>query len=80
MTREYAFSKNITEEQAQAILSEGEALERAQKIVVTEDGSKLVVTCEGSEDFEVVMERLVNIVSRLTGGIAFSFIRFVFEG
>ncbi len=79
MTREYAFAKNVTEEQAQAILTEGAALQGADKVVIN-DFDKLVVTCETSEDFEYVMERLVNIVSRLTGGNSFSFTRFVYEG
>ncbi len=78
MTREYAFAKTVTDEQAQAILTEGSTLQGAQKVVI-EDHDKLVVTCEGSEDFEYVMERLVNIVSRLTGGNSFSFTRFVYE-
>ncbi len=78
MTREYAFAKNVTEEQANGILAEGNELEHADKVVISDDLSTLTVTCEKSEDFEYVMERLVNIVARLTGGNSFSFTKFIY--
>jgi hypothetical protein len=79
MTREYAFAKKVTEEQAEQILKEGNELEKAQKVEIVNDGMALDITVEETDDFQVVMERLVNIVARLTGGNTFSFTRHIYH-
>jgi hypothetical protein len=77
MSRVYGFTKKVTEEQSEQILGEGTALDGVKAIRI-DDLSTLVVSAE-EEDFPSVMERLVNIVARLTGGNAFSFERFEYD-
>ncbi|MDO4620501.1 MAG: hypothetical protein Q4B09_07775 [Lachnospiraceae bacterium] len=78
MTREYSFQKKVKDEQIAEILKDAEGLEGLQKIVITEDHMALQVTAEDG-DFQYIMERLLNIVSRVAGGQWISFKRFVYE-
>ncbi|MEE3420110.1 MAG: hypothetical protein VZR02_03280 [Lachnospiraceae bacterium] len=76
--REYIFKKAVDEEQKEAILGEGRALDGMDEMNISEDGKSMVVTC--SEDlYSELMTRLVNIVARLTGGDSFSFSKFLYE-
>ena len=77
MVREYEFDKKVAEDQAKDIIAEGNELKGCVKVEINNDGRDLVVTCETEDDYGYVMERLVNIVARITGGDTFEFTRFI---
>lgn len=77
--REYTFTKTVSDEQKEAILSEGRALEGMEDMNISEDGKIMTVRC-AEELFPGLMTKLVNIVARLTGGNTFSFSKFLYEG
>lgn len=79
MVREYEFDKKVAEDQAKDIIAEGNELKGCTKVEINNDGKDMVVTCETEDDYGYVMERLVNIVARITGGDTFEFTRFIYN-
>lgn len=79
MVREYEFDKKVAEDQAKDIIAEGNELKGCVKVEINNNGKDMVVTCETEEDYGYVMERLVNIVARITGGDTFEFTRFIYN-
>lgn len=79
MVREYEFDKKVAEDQAKDIIAEGNELKGCTNVEVNNDGKDLVVACETEDDYGYVMERLVNIVARITGGDTFEFTRFIYN-
>lgn len=79
MIREYEFDKKVTEDQARDIIAEGNELKGCKNVEINNEGKDLLVATETEDDYGYVMERLVNIVARITGGDTFEFTRFVYD-
>ena len=76
MVREYAFQRKITDEQAKEIIEDAKKLDGLQDMIVTDDHKAIQVKAN-NEDYERLMERILNICSRITGGQCISCTRFV---
>lgn len=76
MIREYAFERKVTEPEAEVILRESRELEGAKSVNITDDMLKIDVEADNG-DYPLLMERILHIVSRETGGQWISFRRFL---
>jgi hypothetical protein len=73
----YRLSKEITEDQAQEILSEMTEIADVEHVYFTPETTCLVVETE-EMNYPAVMGRAVNICSRTAGGLQISFAGFAY--
>lgn len=76
--RQYHLSKKITQEQADKVLQELQALEHVERAEIRTDSGHLLVKTQ-EEYYPDVMGRAVNICRRVAGGADLSFAGFVHE-
>ena len=82
MRRRCAFAKQLTEEQAEGILSEAKQIEGIKSVSITDD-RKFIDVGADEDDYYRIMTDILNIHSRYTDGDkkgnGVSFSRFIYD-